>query len=379
VVVPALAVAAPFALERGWRRLRAVDLAAAAAAFLVVAVPWYAAMTAEHGTAYLRGFFIGDNLERFATTAFNPPRPVYFYVPIVLAGLLPWSPFFALLARPVSRAVRLRKLPLRTDVRAWCWALAPFLLFTISVGKQPRYILPMLPPLALLLATAMRRSTTVPPDAQPRLFRWMAVLAGAVVTLLGALLWRARPLLFALPAAQVATGIAALGAAGVVVVLVAASARWRQAPVAIAAAAVVFTLVLRYVIVAVPGLDPVEQMAGHVLAHRIGGERVASYHVFVRNLVFYTHVKQDVLYVEDDLVTFLDTPDRVLCVLPATDLRRLEEASRGPDAGRLRGVMPRLKRLQSITYFDAATAKVGALVSPRLEKDLQTAVLVSNR
>ena len=31
------------------------------------ALPWYIAMGVEHGTAYLQSFFVGDNLERFAT------------------------------------------------------------------------------------------------------------------------------------------------------------------------------------------------------------------------------------------------------------------------------------------------------------------------
>jgi 4-amino-4-deoxy-L-arabinose transferase-like glycosyltransferase len=396
LAVPVLALAVPFVLERGWRRLHPADAAMAAGVFLVVATPWYAAMTSAHGASYLRGFFIGDNLERFATTAFNAPRPIYFYVPIVLAGMLPWTPFFALLARPVARGIRLRKLPLKTDVRLWCWAAAPFLLFTISIGKQPRYVLPMLAPLALLLAVVMRRAAaSLPPplapsaspeqrlgtlpDPQPRLFRWMAALSGAIVALVGVLLWRATPLLSALRPGHVVAGIAALVTAGVLVVAVAASRAWRRVPVAIAIAAVAFILVMRYVIVDLPDLDPVEFMAGRVLAHRSAGERVASYRVFVRNLIFYTHVKQDTLYVEDDLVKFLDTPDRVLCVLRADDLRRLEETARRPGAGRLAAVMPGVKRLDTITYFDPATAKIGALISPDPAKDQQTAVLVSNR
>jgi 4-amino-4-deoxy-L-arabinose transferase-like glycosyltransferase len=397
LAVPLLVVAVPFALERGWRRVRAVDLALAAALFVVAAAPWYAAMTAEHGAAYLRGFFIGDNLERFATTAFNAHRPVYFYLPIVLGGMLPWSPFFALTASPIARAIRQRRLPARPDVRIWWWLLAPLLLFTASVGKQPRYILPMVVPLAVLLATAIRRATATlplppeqrpgrpehhpvtPGDAQPGLFRWMAALSGVTIVVLALLLWRARPLLYALPPGRLALGAGALAAGGIAVLLVAASRQWRAVPAAIVASAVVFVLVSRYVLYAVPDLDPVEQMAGRVLTHRGAGERVGSYRMFVRNLVFYTHVKQEDLYGDESLAAFLDTPDRVLCVLPARELRRLEEISRQPGADRRTLVFRQVRRLESITYFDASTAKASTLVSPDLERDLQTAVLISNR
>ena len=55
------------------------------------ATPWYIVMWLEHGTAYLVGFFVGDNFERFATDRFNEPRPWWFYLPIMAGGLLPWT------------------------------------------------------------------------------------------------------------------------------------------------------------------------------------------------------------------------------------------------------------------------------------------------
>lgn len=397
LLIPALVLAGPVVLERGWRRVHVRHLLLAAALFLVVAAPWYVAMTQVHGVAYLRGFFIGDNIERFATTAFNPHRSVLFYVPIVLGGMLPWSPFFALGVMPLSTLIRRRQWPSRPDVRVLSWALLPFLLFTASVGKQPRYILPMLAPLGLLLAIGIRRAmTTAPlpfdlrsgrpeqrrralPDAQPRLFRWMTAVSGTLAVLLAALLWRARPLLFAQPPGRVTAAVVALVVAGLIVLGLAASRRWRHATVAVAVVGALFVLVLRLAIVALPGLDPVEQMAQSVIANRQSGERVASYHVFVRNLVFYTHVQQADLYTEQNLLDFLDSPDRVLCVLTRKDLERIEAASRegaggGGTAGRLR-----LHRLDSITYFEAPTAKVRSLLWPDADRDLTTAVLVSNR
>ena len=49
-------------------------------------------MWMRHGGAYLDGFFIGDNFERFATARFNDPRPWWFYLPVLAGGLLPWTP-----------------------------------------------------------------------------------------------------------------------------------------------------------------------------------------------------------------------------------------------------------------------------------------------
>ena len=76
------------------RRLARSVLASAAAGLvlLAVALPWFGAMVATHGTAYLGRFFVGENLERFATDRYNDRRPFWFYVPILLGGLTPWSP-----------------------------------------------------------------------------------------------------------------------------------------------------------------------------------------------------------------------------------------------------------------------------------------------
>ena len=154
VVLPLLAL--------DWRRHGAVlrvtafDCALACAAFLVVALPWYVAMAAEHGLGYLERFFLAENLDRFTTDRYNAPRPAWYYLPIVAGGLLPWSPFMILWVRALRRARRDRTVDSRA-LRLAIWACAPLAFYTLSVGKQPRYILPLLAPLAILLARAMAR------------------------------------------------------------------------------------------------------------------------------------------------------------------------------------------------------------------------------
>ena len=112
-------------------------------------------MTAVHGIAYLHSFFLTDNLERFATTRFNYPRPAWFYVPIILGGLLPWTAFAPLWIPGIVRFIRHRAAPSRATLWLLVWAVLPLLLFSVSVGKQPRYVLPILPPVALLLAASL--------------------------------------------------------------------------------------------------------------------------------------------------------------------------------------------------------------------------------
>ena len=136
----------------GWLGLSWRPLMLGAAVFLAVALPWFAAMVATHGTAYLDRFFVGENFERFATDRSNDRRPIWFYVPILLGGLAPWSPFVFLGIPTIRRVLKRERRAADAEWRAVVWAAVPFVFYTLSIGQQPRYILPVLPPLALLVA-----------------------------------------------------------------------------------------------------------------------------------------------------------------------------------------------------------------------------------
>ena len=58
----------------------------------------------------LNSFFVGDNLERFATSRFNDPRPPWFYLPIVAGGLMPWTPLMLCGVAPFSHVESLAEL-----------------------------------------------------------------------------------------------------------------------------------------------------------------------------------------------------------------------------------------------------------------------------
>ena len=161
IVLPFLAWRPPSAdggrLTRGAWPWSWTDLALAVVVFVAIAAPWYIAMVGEHGVAYLDRFFIGENVDRFATDRYNEPRSLFFYVPIVLGGLMPWTPFVAGALAPFSTVrSRFRHL-LVVDARLVVWMLVPLAFYSVSVGKQPRYMLPILPPLAVLAASTIVR------------------------------------------------------------------------------------------------------------------------------------------------------------------------------------------------------------------------------
>jgi len=115
-------------------------------------------------------------------------------------------------------------------------------------------------------------------------------------------------------------------------------------------------------------MEPVQRMAAVFRKHWPGASTSGTYRVFVRNLVFYTGVKQTDLDTQAALVRFLQSRDRVLCVIRQEDLERLESAT-----------SLRPQRLASVQYFNPAGARLRTAVAPDPAKDLDTVLLVANR
>jgi len=376
LIIPAIVIVPLLMIERRSIALTPSDIVLGFIVMVAVALPWYVVMWFRHGNEYLQGFFIGDNFERFATDRFNEPRPWWFYFPIVAGGLLPWTPLALVWLGPLTQWVRRRRDIGTIDLRLLLWAALPLAFFSLSVGKQPRYILPVLPPLALLLASSIVERTqewrgTDGFRSRPRRATGIvigALLSGVFFTALGALLYRAQPLLINVAPILTQVSAAVIAAAGLVVVVVALSGRWRAAPVVIALAAAVSFPALQFGALSSSGDDTVRQLAQLVQQHRPGQEAVGTYGVFVRNLVFYAHTKTTDIITDEQADNFLSQPARVLMVAPADVIDRIE---------RERG--PKLVRIAALLYFNEAGVRVRTLLWPDPSRDLTRVVLVANR
>ncbi len=313
---------------------------------------------------------MSENLERFATDRYNDRRPFWFYVPILLGGLTPWSTLLVLWTLPALRVLRrIRRLE-PVEWRLVLWAAVPLVFYTLSVGQQPRYILPVLPPLALLAArTVLQRIDAARTNGRRDLPLVLAATGSALILfVLAFLLYRARPLLFALSPGAGLIGTLVIVGSGIGLAGVAWLGRPSQLPAAIAAAATATLLSLHYSVYSAAGEEPVQRMARRLLNARQQSQQSGTYRAFVRNLVFYTGVKQIDLKDERAAVDFLAQPEAVLCVMPLDLLESLE---------RTYGL--RLRRLGHEPYFNPAGVRARTLLSPEPERDLETVVLVTNR
>jgi 4-amino-4-deoxy-L-arabinose transferase-like glycosyltransferase len=117
---------------------------------LAVALPWYVAMSLRV-PAFARDFFWEHNVRRFLAP-FAHEHGIWFYVPVLLGGLLPGTlllvPFvrFLLSGDPTRAGRRTVELSFLLLAGGWC-----VFFFTLSQCKLPTYIMPSFPPLALAL------------------------------------------------------------------------------------------------------------------------------------------------------------------------------------------------------------------------------------
>jgi hypothetical protein len=181
-------------------------------------------------------------------------------------------------------------------------------------------------------------------------------------------LWRARELFIAVSPPVGWAAIGALLACAATLGRVAARGALAQIPLIMPACAAVMLVALQFGMLSGRRPEAVEQMASLVREHRTRGERVGEYHVFVRNLVYYTGFRQEFL-ANDSLATeFIRSPERVLIVVRDRDLSKLEA---------LAGVATR--RLGEVRYFNTANIKLRSLFAPNPDEDIQRVLLVSNR
>jgi 4-amino-4-deoxy-L-arabinose transferase-like glycosyltransferase len=152
------------------------------ASFCLTALPWYI-LCAHRNPDFFRIFIIEHNFKRYLTPEFQHIQPSWFYIPVVLIALVPWTLvlLWAIAIRLFHRERKFGFSPLTTFLLSW--AIFCLVFFSISRSKLPGYILPAIPAIGLLLA----RSYVILSDQNERSLRWL-LSAWAILTIPSALL-----------------------------------------------------------------------------------------------------------------------------------------------------------------------------------------------
>lgn len=149
--------------------------------FLAVAVPWYLAVQSRN-PQFFHEFFLEQNLARFSKNLYHHVEPFWYYLPIALLALVPWT-IFLLAAfvhsvqnrfKGISDAASKSAPKFHVGIFACCWLIVPVIFFSISQSKLPGYILPAIPAASLLLVEYLYFHLENRPDE--RASTWLAIL-----------------------------------------------------------------------------------------------------------------------------------------------------------------------------------------------------------
>lgn len=135
-----------------------------------IAAPWFVAITIRE-PGFFDFYFIGEHFRRFFDASYSHDQPIYYYVPIVIGGLVPWT--FALPFIPWRHLAP-------NPARSFCVSASAtiFALFSLSNAKLVPYILPAIPPLAIVIADGLLTLIDRRNDVDPRRLAAIGPLLG---------------------------------------------------------------------------------------------------------------------------------------------------------------------------------------------------------
>ena len=180
-VIPAMVMGSWLILRRRWRVLGSMLWLPGMLMFALLAAPWFLAMQLRYPD-FLDYFFVVQHFKRFSASGFNNVQPWWFYTAALLVLSLPWLPW---LHRSASKGwlADAKRGPVR--LLMVLWLLLVVLFFSMPASKLLGYVLPAVPPLALLFADGLL-ARGEPSARATRL--WTASAAVSVVAGVGAVL-----------------------------------------------------------------------------------------------------------------------------------------------------------------------------------------------
>ncbi|MHB8092823.1 MAG: glycosyltransferase family 39 protein [Syntrophales bacterium] len=148
--------------------------------FAAVSLPWLILVQRENPD-FFRFFFIQEHFLRYTTKIHDHYQPLYYYLPILLAGTLPWIFYLPEAIKGVKGGEPLFKRGEKSFLLVWAGLI--FVFFSLSSSKLVPYLTPLFPPLAVGFGVIFRRFEKSQEDTvDPVAGGWR--LAGIIMPLL---------------------------------------------------------------------------------------------------------------------------------------------------------------------------------------------------
>lgn len=153
-VLPAAAFFVYSVLNLDWAAWKRLHILKGVLALLIVTAPWFIWVSIVN-PEFFNFFFIHEHWDRFLKSEHKRLGVWYYFVPILLGGILPWM--FMMLGSLATAWQREPVEGFQTRRYLLVWCVLVFVFFSVSKSKLPSYILPIFPALALLIGERMTR------------------------------------------------------------------------------------------------------------------------------------------------------------------------------------------------------------------------------
>src|SRR5437868_3404513 len=132
--------------------------------FVVVALPWYVLVQLRNPD-FFSEFIVRQNFARFATNLYRHKQPFWYFIPVLLLSLVPWTifaggGFYDTIRRWKRQGRALWQSEDGWDVFFVIWTVVIVVFFSISQSKLPGYILPAVPACTLVMVDYLQRKSS---------------------------------------------------------------------------------------------------------------------------------------------------------------------------------------------------------------------------
>lgn len=145
--------------------------------FLAVTMPWYVVQYLKEGDAFIQGFFFKHNIDRFGGTMEQHGGGIFYYLPVLLVAVLPFTTVFV---KALLNTKQLMRDELSLFALIWLVFVVGF--FSLSGTKLPHYVLYGLTGMFVVMALSLEKLDVA--KASSKLWLFMPQLFLFVVLLL---------------------------------------------------------------------------------------------------------------------------------------------------------------------------------------------------
>jgi 4-amino-4-deoxy-L-arabinose transferase-like glycosyltransferase len=311
-------------LQKDWKGIMKMRLLTGMALFLVIVLSWYLPALLKGGEDYLHATLFMHTIDRYSRGLIHL-KPIYYYFYIFPGQSLPWIFFLpAAIRYGFSKEIIKER---RNFLFLLVWFVVILLFFSLSKGKRPLYLLPLFPGVCLMVGKLWNDFTAAP--IHPLRHQWISFPLYALISLLlvagGAVPWIISTkypsyLPYSLPVSFLMIGggltlfaFYRLKKYGVVFFLI----------IAIVAGGFFYTL--RAIFPALNSYKSARFISEGLTSTIQPGEKLAAFRLETAPYNYYTGIVPIVeLEKEKTLISFLQSRERVFCLIKSRDLDRIQ-------------------------------------------------------